>query len=116
MDMLGADDDDYSVTLETPFVKEQWEVSVVPISTRYADRERTKDSLVNLLRKIADDRPGNYLYFFPSYEYMNGIYEAFMAGNENVHTLLQTSDMSEGERESFLGAFDANTDSTLIGF
>ncbi|MCD9022167.1 ATP-dependent DNA helicase [Cohnella silvisoli] len=117
MDMLGAEEEDYSVTLATPFAKEQWEVSVVPISTRYADRERTKEPLVSALRKLSEERPGNYLYFFPSYEYMNGVYEAFMAGCESsIRTMLQTSDMAENERESFLAAFDVNNGPALIGF
>jgi DNA excision repair protein ERCC-2 len=116
MDMLGAEEEDYSVTLASPFAVEQWKASIVPISTRYADRERTKAPLVRLLRKLAEERLGNYLYFFPSYEYMNGIYEAFLAEGEGFRTLLQTSDMAEDERESFLAAFDANKGSALIGF
>jgi Rad3-related DNA helicase len=116
MDMLGADSEDYSVTLPSPFAKEQWEVSVVPISTRYADRERTKVSLVSLLQKLVKQRPGNYLYFFPSYEYMNVVYEAFMADNDDVSTLLQTSEMPEEERESFLAAFTPDNDRALVGF
>ncbi len=117
MDMLGAGEEDYSVTLPSPFAKEQWEVSVVSLSTRYADRERTKAPLVNLLRKLAYERPGNYLFFFPSYEYMNGVYETFIADDKGVvRTLLQTPDMAEEERESYLAAFDAGKAHGLIGF
>ncbi|TFE23184.1 ATP-dependent DNA helicase [Cohnella luojiensis] len=118
MDMLGADEEDYSVTLGSPFAKEQWEVSIAPISTRYADREETKAPLVHLLRGLVEKRPGNYLYFFPSYAYMNGVYEVFMAENdhERVRTLLQTPDMAEEERESFLAAFDAENAQSLVGF
>jgi len=118
MDMLGAGEEDYSVTLGSPFRKEQWEVSIVPISTRYKDRERTKAPLVEWLRKLPIQRPGNYLFFFPSYEYMNGVYEAYMEGNGEAHTLLQTSGMTENEREDFLAAFHADVGNakSLIGF
>jgi DNA excision repair protein ERCC-2 len=116
MDMLGAESEDYSVTLPSPFAKEQWEVSVVPISTRYADRERTKAPLVSLLQKLVKQRPGNYLYFFPSYEYMNVVYEAFMTCNDDVSTLLQTSEMPEEERESYLAAFTPDNDRAMVGF
>ncbi|QJD85377.1 ATP-dependent DNA helicase [Cohnella herbarum] len=117
MDMLGAEEEDYSVTLGSPFAKEQWEVSIVPLSTRYADRERTKARLVNELRRLTMERRGNYLIFFPSYEYMNGVYGEFVAANEEtLPTLLQTPDMSEEERERFLAAFSPDNDRTLIGF
>lgn len=116
MDMLGAEEEDYSITLSSPFAKEQWEVSVVPLSTRYADREHTKAPLVSLLQNLVGQRPGNYLFFFPSYEYMNGVYEAFTSDHEGISTLLQTSDMPEEERESFLASFNADNDRALVGF
>ncbi|BBI36300.1 ATP-dependent DNA helicase [Cohnella abietis] len=118
MDMLGAEEEDYSVTLGSPFAKEQWEVSIVPISTKYADREETKGTLVHLLRGLVGIRPGNYLYFFPSYAYMNAVYEDFIAENkdESVRTLLQTPEMAEGMRESFLAEFDENNQGSLVGF
>jgi Rad3-related DNA helicase len=49
---------------------------------------------------------------------MNGVYEVFMAKNdhERVRTLLQTPDMAEEERESFLAAFDAENARSLVGF
>jgi len=118
MDILGADEEDYSITLPTPFAKEQWEVSVVPLSTRYVDREHTMGALVNLLQKLVRDTPAPYLFFFPSYAYMNMVYEVFIEENTSVgvRTLLQTSEMPEAERESFLAAFDGSAEQALVGF
>ncbi|RED58037.1 helicase C-terminal domain-containing protein [Cohnella lupini] len=118
MDMLGAEEEDYSVTLGSPFAKEQWEVSIAPISTRYVDREETQGRLVDLLCGLVAKRSGNYLFFFPSYAYMNGVYEVFMANNDyaRIRVLLQTSNMAEEERESFLAAFSADNTQSLVGF
>ncbi|WP_372631804.1 ATP-dependent DNA helicase [Cohnella sp.] len=117
MDMLGAGEEDYSVTLGSPFAKEQWEVEIVSLSTRYADRDRTKERLTAALLDFAGRRRGNYLVFFPSYEYMNGMYEEFASrAGDGWQTLLQTPDMAEEERERFLDRFDAANEGTLIGF
>ncbi|MBO9596495.1 MAG: ATP-dependent DNA helicase [Cohnella sp.] len=119
MEMLGAGEEDYSVTLGSPFAKEQWEVEIVPLSTRYTDRDATKDRLTAKLRGTVDKRPGNYLFFFPSYAYMNAVYEAFIecvAGVSGIRTLLQTPDMAEEERERFLGTFVAGQKGSLVGF
>ncbi|MFD0672834.1 helicase C-terminal domain-containing protein [Cohnella sp. GCM10027633] len=151
MDMLGAEEEDYSVTLGSPFDKSQWDVSIVPLSTRYADREATKDRLTAKLREMAagggrgkERERGNFLFFFPSYAYMNAVYETFMArmgdeeeigrdgrsgvdsanvgagegesGGTGIRTLLQRPDMTEEERESFLASFVADPDETLVGF
>ncbi|OPA77004.1 ATP-dependent helicase [Paenibacillus selenitireducens] len=115
-DMLGADAEDYTLTLGSPFAREQLDVYIQPLSTRYHDREHTKHDMVLALHELVRTRPGNYLFFFPSYAYMNLIYEDFVLCNPQVTTLLQRSDLSEEERENFLAAFDANNEETLIGF
>ncbi|MFC5470287.1 helicase C-terminal domain-containing protein [Cohnella suwonensis] len=119
MDMLGADEADYSLTLGSPFAKEQWDVSVIPLSTRYADRDRTKGAVASSLLRMTEAHSGNYLAFFPSYEYMNAVFEAYSAGLDDidgVRTMLQKPEMAEEERESFLASFDADGEGTLIGF
>lgn len=118
-DMLGATPEDYTVSIPSPFSREQLDVRIEPLSTRYKDRERTKEALARLLRELIHTRPGNYLYFFPSYAYMNLIYEAFIAAGElpdSVRLLLQRGGMSEEEREAFLAVFDASNEGTLVGF
>lgn len=116
-DMLGAGPDDYTVSLPSPFSREQLEVAILPLSTRYHDRERTQGTLVRSLRKLTDGRPGNYLFFFPSYAYMNMIYEDFAAeAGESAELLLQQVKMSEEEREQFLAAFVPDRTGTFIAF
>jgi DNA excision repair protein ERCC-2 len=117
MDMLGAGPDDYTLAVPTPFSSDQLEVAIRPLSTRYQDRGRTKAPLAAGLRELTGRRRGNYLLFFPSYEYMNEVYEAFAAeGAGSVQTLVQQAEMSEMKREQFLESFQAGTDRTLVGF
>ncbi|WP_334076849.1 ATP-dependent DNA helicase [Paenibacillus sanfengchensis] len=117
-DMLGAGPGDYTVSIPSPFSREQLDVQIHPLSTRYRDRERTKEALAELLRRLVAERPpGNYLFFFPSYAYMNLIYEAFAVDvPEGVRLLVQRGEMSEAEREAFLAAFEAGREDTLVGF
>jgi DNA excision repair protein ERCC-2 len=118
MDMLGAGPNDYTVSIPSPFSSEQLNVYISPLSTRYHDRERNKAPLIEQLQQLLKDRPGNHLFFFPSYAYMNSVYEAFMAETEasDVRTILQQGEMSEGERESFLAAFEADNRQAFAGF
>ncbi|MCC3376123.1 ATP-dependent DNA helicase [Cohnella sp. REN36] len=116
MDMIGADAEDYTISVPSPFDREQWDVLILPVSTRFRDRERSREKIVRQLADLLERRPGNYLIFFPSYAYMNEVYEAFAAERPDVATLLQTPDMPEEERERFLAAFDAARRETLAGF
>lgn len=116
-DMLGADRDDYTVSIPSPFSSEQLEVVLLPLSTRYRDREVTMEPLVEYLQQLAEGRSGNYLFFFPSYAYMNMIYDRFMTSNPQVETILQHGEMTEAERENYLAAFEeGDKETTLVGF
>ncbi|OAS23866.1 ATP-dependent DNA helicase [Paenibacillus oryzisoli] len=122
MDTLGAGENDYSVTVPSPFAKEQLEVFVQPLSTRYQDREQSRTQIARSIYELVSGRAGNYLVFFPSYAYMSSVYEAFtdLVGEEaeesQLNVLVQQAKMTEEEREHFLSAFQAGTETTLVGF
>ncbi|OIK11348.1 ATP-dependent helicase [Bacillus sp. MUM 116] len=115
-DILGGGEDDYCLSLPSPFSEEQVDVFIKPLSTRYRDRDQTKETIVKMLQSLLNKRPGNYLIFFPSYQYMLAVYERFNEMNEETKTLLQTTGMNEAERDAFLGAFQPNQQATIIGF
>jgi DNA excision repair protein ERCC-2 len=115
-DMLGADEEDYSVSVPSPFSKEQLEVELLPLSTRYRDREGSRGPIVSLLQRILRGRSGNVLLFFPSYEYMNDVAERFREEEPGANLLVQEMGMGEAERERFLGAFQAGCSPSVVGF
>ncbi|QHW32420.1 ATP-dependent DNA helicase [Paenibacillus rhizovicinus] len=123
MDMLGSDGEaSYSVVIPSPFSREQLDVYISPMSTRYQDRERTKEPIVSLLSRVTSQRKGNYLLFFPSYAYMEDAHERFailrpeQAGADGAKIIVQSARMSEEERERFLAAFQSDAEEQVIGF
>ncbi|RTE08706.1 ATP-dependent DNA helicase [Paenibacillus whitsoniae] len=132
MDMLGAGENGYSITVPSPFSREQLDVKVQPVSTRYQDRERSSGKIAQTIVKLVTERAGNYLVFLPSYAYMSVVYEAFtdelMAwqnaqveagkpdGQPELDVWVQQAKMSEEEREQFLAAFQADSAKTTVGF
>lgn len=125
MDMLGAKEEDYTLSIPSPFSKEQLKVLVQPISTRYQDREASRVPIARLLQRITAERTGNYFVFFPSYAYMNTVYEAYMEEMEvaasapegsGIDVQLQRPDMTEEERDQFLASFREGNERSLIGF
>lgn len=114
-DMIGAGEEDYSLTVPSPFHKEQWQVSVLPVSTRYREREASLLPLCDALKGMTA-RKGNYLVFFPSYAYLQNVYELFAGKYPEVPALVQSTGMSEPEREGFLASFRPDNPQTLLGF
>ncbi|WP_338472907.1 ATP-dependent DNA helicase [Niallia sp. XMNu-256] len=115
-DILGGQKEDYKLTLPSPFSAEQVDVVIKPLSTRYRDRDHTKTEIVSIVQTLLKNRPGNHLIFFPSYQYLLSVYDQFQQENNEIHTLIQRTGMTEEEREAFLAAFKPNSNETLLGF
>jgi DNA excision repair protein ERCC-2 len=122
IERLGGDDEDYAVSVPSPFEPAQWDVRIVPLSTRYRDRAASIAPIAALLAQAVRERPGNHLAFFPSYAYMNEVHEAYMAiaggvtEDGKVDVLLQSQGMSDEERGAYLEAFQAGRKRSLLGF
>ncbi|MET3194631.1 ATP-dependent DNA helicase [Bacillus sp. OAE603] len=115
-DMLGDIERDYTIKIDSPFSKEQLKVDVNPISTRFNDRSKTLDQLVSSIYENISAKKGNYLVFFPSYQYLSQSVELFTEKYGEVEIIIQENSMTEEEREDFLLKFDQNNAETLVGF
>ncbi|GMR21749.1 MAG: ATP-dependent DNA helicase [Acidobacteriota bacterium] len=111
---LGCGEDAASYVLPSPFPEEHLRVLVNDrIATTYRKREQTRVTLTRLLTTFVEQKPGNYLLYFPSYEYMNAVSEEFAL---DVEMLVQRPDMDEAERSAFLESFSDDSTKTLVGF
>lgn len=115
-DILGGQSEDYAQSLPSPFSSEQTEVIIKPLSTRYRDRDHTKGAIVSFVQSLLQRRTGNYLIFFPSYQYLLAVYDLFKEIDVKTKTLMQSMGMTEEEREAFLDAFRPDQGETLLGF
>ncbi len=115
--ILGGDSDDYSMALSSPFNVNNRELLISNnISTRYNDRDKTYTLIGEYINTVISQKTGNYLVFFPSYKYMNNVYEYFISSYPEVDTIIQSFGMSETEREDFLSSFSIDNQNTLLGF
>ena len=116
-DLLGCDADAKKMILPSPFPAENLCVVVADrVSTRYVHRRKTSGDVASSLASLVRHKPGNYLFFFPSYHYMNMVYPLFADECDDIDTIVQTPGMSEQEREDFLDQFSAGNNGTLAGF
>ncbi len=117
MDVLGGDKEDYNINLASPFAKENLCLIVNDnISTRYKNRDKSYDKIVDIIWSAINKKIGNYVVFFPSYKYMNEVYTRFTEQYPETDTIIQETSMTEEERESFLNKFQSGTDKSLVSF
>jgi DNA excision repair protein ERCC-2 len=114
--MLGCDRAD-DLVLPSPFPAENLGVFVCDrVSTLYRHRDRTKAEIARILQAFVDHTHGNTLLFFPSYQYMRMVLEAFRSAGAGTDVIVQEPGMSERQREGFLGRFETDNPRTLVGF
>jgi DNA excision repair protein ERCC-2 len=120
--VFGLPDDTRSISLPSPFPAQNLKLLVADrISTKYVHRATTIRDVVGAIETIINHRVGNYMVFFPSYEYMNATVDLFLtSGNSGgVSTVVQVPKMSEELREEYLANFDKSAtenEQTLVGF
>ncbi|MFC2164119.1 ATP-dependent DNA helicase, partial [Acidobacteriota bacterium] len=115
--ILGCDESADQKTFPSPFPPENLCVlSTNSISTYYRHRARTKQSLTRLIGSFIQARKGNYLVFFPSYEYMRMVIPLYSQIYPTHRILTQTPSMTEEDREGFLEEFSGEREDTTVGF
>jgi len=108
--LLGGKEDDYYMRLSSPFPKENLKLLINgTVSTRYVDRIQTYSEVINNIKSFIHGKLGNYFVFFPSYKYMEDIYEHFVDLDLDFRFIIQKGNMSEIEREEFLNIFNEET-------
>lgn len=115
--VLGGEKEDYHISIESPFKREQLEVYGHAVSTKYRNRDKSIEPIIRSIISTFHSKEGNFLVFFPSYEYLMQVYDAYMKTDlpDHVRTIVQQPAMTEADREVFLKNFQARTD-TLLGF
>jgi DNA excision repair protein ERCC-2 len=114
-DTLGLPENTVCIDVESPFKAEQLSVQIVGgISTRYQHREDSLSPIVDLMARQYQERPGNYLAFFSSFDYLQKVTALFGIRYPHIPMWEQSRRMEEVERERFLARF--TPESQGIGF
>lgn len=105
-DLLGLPDDHVWVDVDSPFAAHQLQVQVARhISTRYPHRAASLAPIAALMAQQFRERPGNYLAFFSSYDYLQQAAALFAQQHPDVPHWCQSRRMLEGEQREFLARF-----------
>jgi DNA excision repair protein ERCC-2 len=114
-DLLGLPETTAWVDVESPFQRSQLDVEIVSrISTRYTHRQASLAPIVELMARQFEARPGNYLAFFSSFDYLQQVADLMERSHPAVPVWKQSRGMAEAERQAFLERFTPGSQG--IGF
>lgn len=116
-DLLGGGRDAVNLALRSPYDESRLFLgAVTDISTRFEDREGSLARTVSYIAATVSARRGNYMVYFPSYDYMHRAAELFGKRFPRVCMLEQTRGMSRADREEFLAQFRLDDGTMRVGF
>ncbi len=120
--LLSTKTDDYAVYAQSTFARENRLLLLGnDVSTRYTARgEATYRKYASYLLEMVQGKKGNYMAFFPSYKFMEEVYDQFLLLAEkegsSAQCVIQAPYMSEEAREIFLEEFEEERKESLLGF
>jgi DNA excision repair protein ERCC-2 len=115
--LLGGAPEDPVLQLSSPFPSQNLAVLIQDrIQTHFKGRAESLGDVVEAIGTLVQGRCGNYLVYFPSYQYLNDALQEFQIRFPSVPVLVQRAGMTEPERDAFLAAFSVEHGKMLVGF
>lgn len=103
-----------TLKIKSPFPQENLSLILYnQVSTRYKDRERSIDEVINVISTVCEAKTGNYIAFFPSYQYLNQVFDKL--DTQNIDVILQEREMSHNQRTTTLDSFKQSTNRSRLG-
>jgi len=109
--ILGGGEGDFLLRLGSPFARENLCLVVDGnISTKYNNRQHSLDTIAQRLHTMVQAKPGNYMVFFPSYAYLNQVYDIYTANygeaiKQEQGTTVEDDFLSKFDKASAVLAF-----------
>lgn len=105
-DILGGGKDAVRISLPSPFdARQVCLAAVTTVSTRFEDRKKSYGKIASFIAATASGKRGNYIAYFPSYDYMEKVLERFGEKYPKIECVVQKRGMTAAEKDVFLSSF-----------
>ncbi len=85
------------------------------VNTRYKERENSLAQIAQSIETVVQSKVGNYIAFFPSYQYLNQVKEALNPMIE-ADIIVQSKQMDASERDLIMSRFKTDLTRSQIAF
>ncbi len=117
--LLCTKEDVYAIYAKTIFDEKRRKLLIGrDVTSKYTRRSREEyQKFATYIRTIASGKKGNYMVFFPSYAFLEQVYEAMNKKDLRAFDFIrQESGMTEEDRDLFLQEFEKARDKSLLAF
>ena len=117
--LLSTRDDNYAIYADTEFDPAHRKLFIAKgVSSKYTRRSLEEyRKYAEYIYTIVKEKQGNYMVFFPSYKFMEDVYQQFLSFTlGTVDVIVQSNNMKESEREEFLQEFEEERSQSMVAF
>lgn len=117
-DLLCNIRDVYAIYVDSVFEQKKRLLMLgTDVSSKYTRRDSAEyQKYARYIQTVADAKCGNYMVFGPSYKFLQDVYDEYVGLVNNVDIIMQKQNMTEAEREDFLGEFEKTRKKSLVAF
>lgn len=103
-----------TLKIKSPFPTENLNLMLYHnLSTRYKDRDDSLEEVIKTIREVVLAKKGNYIAFFPSYQYLNQVNDKISA--EDIEIIVQERLMSQTQRDETIHLFKSQNKKSKLG-
>lgn len=108
-EILGGARDDYLLNVKSSFDPDNFRIAVdTSIRTTYQKRALYYAEAAERINTVISHKRGNYIVYFPSYAYLNSVWDEYRKSYED-EVLVQSRSMDEKARAEFLSNFTSGS-------
>lgn len=105
-----------TLKIRSPFDPHRLKIVVMNnINTRYQSRSSSKHKIIEIIKEVISAKKGNYIVFFPSYQYMHQIIED-LPYDLPCDLIIQERDMETHVRDLIIERFKKSTERSQLAF
>lgn len=103
----------HTLEFQSPFDIENRQLMIIPqISTKFSDRTASASKIAEVINRVTNLKPGNYIALFPSFEFLGQV-EKHLSLPE-MRILRQEKDMKQMDVQIYLEELKGNSIPTLL--
>ena len=116
-ELLSTRKDDYAIYARSLFDSNNRGIFLATdVSTKYSMRtEDMYEKYKEYIIKAVSVKMGNYMVFFPSYQFLKDVYRHLSESDMDIEYIVQDPYMTEEDREEFIKKFETTRGKTIVG-
>ncbi len=114
-ELLGGENTDYLLNVPSSFDPDKFNITIdTSVKTTYSQRASYYGMIAEKIYRITENKKANYMVFFPSYDFMQAVFEKYAKKYPTQNIILSRKGLTENERDEIINSLVPDANVTLF--